>query len=297
MNNQTLDQYSCYSELTHPQQFEPQLVNLPDSVADIVNLVQHNLVHAYWLDKYQINQPFQSKFTEMQARSISEMLTILEARSGTSLLENKAPDQRLVGVCRDFSIMACMLLQTQGIAARLRCGFATYLGLREYEDHWVCEYWHQQQQRWVMVDAQLDQVHKEILDIDFDPLDVPHNRFIYAGSAWQMCRANLAESSSFGIFNFTGWPIIKGNLIRDVFALNQIELLAWDCGWGILPSYLVDIADDKEWLLLDELANISHGSDFSKAQQACDKQAAIALPSDWRWSQAPSIAELLRHYQ
>ena len=39
-----------------------------------------------------------------------------------------------------------------------------------FEDHWVCQYWHASQARWVMVDFQLDALQQQVLQPDFDPL-------------------------------------------------------------------------------------------------------------------------------
>ena len=38
-------------------------------------------------------------------------------------------------------------------------------------DHWVCEWWDAPAARWVRTDAQLDEVWRERLGIDFDVLD------------------------------------------------------------------------------------------------------------------------------
>jgi hypothetical protein len=39
------------------------------------------------------------------------------------------------------------------------------------------------------VDAQLDELQREVLKIPFDPLDVTRDQFIVGGRAWQMCRS------------------------------------------------------------------------------------------------------------
>jgi hypothetical protein len=42
--------------------------------------------------------------------------------------------------------------------------------------------------RWILVDAQLDAVQRETFKPGFDPLDVPRDGFIVAGDAWRQCR-------------------------------------------------------------------------------------------------------------
>ena len=91
-----------------------------------------------------------------------------------------------------------------------------------YEDHWVAEYWSAAQRRWVLVDAQLDDLQCAALQPDFDPLDVPRDRFIVGGAAWQMCRSGQADPERFGIFDMRGLGFIRGDFLRDVAALNRV---------------------------------------------------------------------------
>ena len=95
-------------------------------------------------------------------------------------------------------------------------------------DHWVTEYWNESAQRWVLVDAQLDQRQRELFGIAFDPLDVPRDQFLVAGDAWQLCRGGKADPGAFGILDMHGLWFIAGNVIRDVAALNNHEMLPWD---------------------------------------------------------------------
>jgi hypothetical protein len=80
--------------------------------------------------------------------------------------------------------MLYAILRNQGIPARARCGFGEYFLPDYYEDHWVCEYWNDDQGEWVMVDAQLDSFQQGALGIQFDPLNVLDNQFITGGKVW-----------------------------------------------------------------------------------------------------------------
>ena len=48
----------------------------------------------------------------------------------------------------------------------------------------MCEYWAEDEGRWVLVDAQLDELQCDVLKMSFDPLDVPRDQFIVGGKAW-----------------------------------------------------------------------------------------------------------------
>src|SRR6202008_1965026 len=67
-------------------------------------------------------------------------------------------------------------------------------------------------------------------------LDVPRDQFIVAAEAWTQCRTGKADSGKFGIFvgDLRGLWFIAASLIRDVAALNKMEMLPWD-GWGAMP--------------------------------------------------------------
>ncbi len=96
----------------------------------------------------------------------------------------------------------------------------------------MTEYWHAAEERWVQVDAQLDELQRQVLGIRFDPLDMPHGQFVLAGAAWQMCRRGEANPDDFGIFEWKGWDFIKGDLLHDLRSLNRMEALPWDA-WGL----------------------------------------------------------------
>ena len=89
----------------------------------------------------------------------------------------------------------------------------------------MAEYWNPAQTRWVLVDAQLDRFQCDAMYIPFDPLDVPRDQFIVGGRAWQMCRRGEADPEHFGIFDMHGLGFVRGDFVRDVAALNKVELL------------------------------------------------------------------------
>lgn len=288
--------YKGASEFTDLGIHGSVLHNLPDDIGGLCEFVQNLLIHAYWLEKYDCQIDDSAKYAEMQARYTKEIFDIALSKSQGPLSETREPQDRVVSICRDFSLILCSILRAKGIPARTRCGFATYLTPDHFEDHWICEYWNEDESRWVMVDAQLDEVHLKVLNVDFDPLDVPSSRFLYAGEAWKLCRSGKASPEKFGILNLTGFPFIKGNLIRDLFSLNKVELLGWDTGWGILQEYVGPIQSDAEMELLDELAIVSSTSDVSKAKHAVETLQAIRFPANWSLSEAPSITDLYAQY-
>lgn len=227
---------------------------LPKDIEGLTKSIQGLMIHIFWLDRYGVKMPDARK-AEVQIRPAAQKLERILKLDASSLESPRLPENRLVSNCRDFSVMLATVLRHQGIPARARCGFATYFQPEHFEDHWVCEYWNAKDGCWVMIDGQLDDIHVKCLNIDFDPLDVPHDRFIVAGKAWKMCRKGHADPHAFGIFDLNGLSFVRGNFVRDIASLNKVELLPWD-SWGIME------ARDGE-LTPDDLATLDFMADLT----------------------------------
>ncbi len=226
--------YRFYAEqgiITDPSEYADKLQNLPRDISALVKVVQGLLIHVFWTERYGLNLSEERK-QEGQLRKVRLQLQRIFELDGSPLQNPRPLERRLAGNCRDFATLLCSFLRSQGIPARARCGFGAYFRPGTYEDHWVCEYWHEGEKRWVLVDAQLDDLQRKVLGIRFDNLDVPRNEFIVGGKAWHWCRQGKADPNDFGIFDMRGLGFIRGDFVRDIAALNKVELLPWDC-WGL----------------------------------------------------------------
>ncbi len=113
------------------------------------------LVHIFWAERYGLSLPEERK-QEVALRSVAEKLERLLELDSRPLDKARPLEMRLVGNCRDFSVLLASILRHHGTPARARCGFGAYFMPDHYEDHWVCEYWNGAKERWTLVDAQLD---------------------------------------------------------------------------------------------------------------------------------------------
>ena len=181
---------------------------------------------------------------------MDDILACVLKHDGAPLATPRPAAKRAVGVCRHFTLLLVTILRAKGFAARARCGFGAYFDKGKFIDHWVGEYWNGK--RWVMVDAQMDEVQKKLFAVDFDPLDVPRGRFVIAGDAWAMCRAGKADPARFGILDMGGWWFIAGNIVRDLAALNDVVMLPWDV-WGAMPQP----GQDADFVRFDGLAELT----------------------------------------
>ena len=251
-----LTYFAQYGKMTDPGPYANLYSDLPSDTPALVQTVQGLMVHVFWGERYGLNLTEERK-AEVQLRSMERRLARTLELDPSPLTAPRANEQKIVGNCRDFSVTLASMLQSKGIPARPRCGFGAYFLPNHYEDHWVCEYWNQAEERWVLVDAQLDELQRDVLEISFNTLDVPRDQFIVGGAAWRMCRKGDANADQFGIFDMHGIDFVKGDFIRDVASLNKLELLPWDC-WGmILMDYATLPPDDLS--MLDRLADLTYG--------------------------------------
>lgn len=174
------------------------------------------------------------------------MLDRILALDDRPLSAGRPIDKRLVGRCHHFMQLMVGILRRKGIPARARCGFGSYFNPPQFEDHWVCESWNATTARWALVDVQFDDIWRTKLKIDHDILDVPRDRFLVAGDAWAQCRGGQADPAKFGIefVNLRGLWYIAGNVVREVAALNKVEMLPWDV-WGAQPRPNEKLDDDQ----------------------------------------------------
>lgn len=268
----TLDDYRAPVGLTDAGHLTRLFDGLPQDVAGLAETVQGLLMHWHISPAYGV-EISEAQLAEPHIRGVEPMLAQIVAHDARPLSQARPENERLVTVCRHFTLLHVAMLRRRGIAARARCGFAAYFQPGRFLDHWVSEYWHEAERRWVMVDAQLDARQRALFKIGFDPLDVPRDQFLVAGHAWELCRAGKADPDTFAILDLHGLWFIAGNVIRDVAALNNHEMLPWDV-WGAMPK-----ADSEiDLRLIDQLAALTRRPDIDLAalrQAYADSRVAV----------------------
>lgn len=281
MSSLPTDFYRTHDLFTDPGDHAHLYDNLPDDVAALRDVVQGIQVHVFWLERYEVTLSEERKST-VGLRTMAQKLPAIMALADQPLTEQRPIEQRLVGNCRDFSLLLCSLLRHKGIPARARCGFGVYFISDHFEDHWVCEYWNRDQNRWIMVDAQLDEFQCKQMKVPFDPMDVPRDQFITGGKAWQMYRNGEEDPNKFGIFEWHGINFIRGNLVRDFLALNNIVILPWD-GWGTMQENDDDAAK-VEIPFADRLAELTLAGDdsFAELRNVFEQDPRLHIPADYQ---------------
>jgi hypothetical protein len=273
--------YASQGIVTQPGEYAFTLDNLPTDIALICQLIQGFMIHGHWLDRYKALIPKDRQESEMNLRTVRRQLARIQELDNRPLTIPRLNDNKLVGTCRDFATIMAAILRHQGIPARARCGFGLYFMPGHYEDHWVCEYWQASENRWIMADAQIDLFQKDILGVQFDTTDMPPGMFITGGQAWQLCRSGKADPEIFGIFEYHGLDFIAANVVRDILALNKIEILPWD-DWPLIKN-LKDFTPEH-FQLIDSIAETTLAKDNSieHVRSIYENTPALQPSADWQ---------------
>ena len=282
VNNALLSYYAHPGMMTDPRDLAFMFAELPTEVGELCRVVQQNLLHVYWAERYGRTPSEQDKET-LNLRSVYQKLQRMRHVDVLPLTEPRPVAERQIGNCRDFTLLLTAMLRYQGVPARARCGFGAYFMPDHYEDHWVAEVWNGA--RWMLVDAQLDELQCEALHLTFDPLDVPRDQFVVAGAAWQKCRRGEARPEDFGIFDMHGWWFIWGNVVRELLAFNKVEILPWDYEIGFFTHRLEDPLppEGPELAEYDRMAALTVAGDPAflalRNLYACEPQ--LHVPAAW----------------
>jgi hypothetical protein len=268
--------YSSHGPMTDPRQHAHLFSDLPEEVPALVKTIQGLQVHIFWAKAYHLELDA-ARESEVTIRPVWRKLPRLLELDPAPLIQPRPSEKKLVGNCRDFTVFTVSMLRSKGIPARSRCGFGTYFNPGKFEDHWVLEYW--DEQRWVMVDAQLDELQQRALNLRFDPLDMPPGAFVTGGEAWLMARRGEADPDCFGIFEYKGMDFIKGNLLRDLAAFNKFEVLPWDF-WGWLERPAAEMPE-ADLALLDQAAQICAQADVTAALALYAQSPQFIAPLEW----------------
>jgi hypothetical protein len=249
--------YATHGLITNPGAYASLLDSLPRDLPGLCHVVRGLVVHYHADAVVDCDLP-PERFDEVRTRFLASMLERLVELDPQPLTVTRLPERRLIGCCRDAATLTCAVLRHHGVPARVRVGFASYLDPTLSVDHWLMEWWDDERQRWIAVDAEREAPVVSADGSTFEPADVPRDQFLVAGQAWQACRAGDENPSRFGYDpETTGMGVIRNNLLHDLACLNRMELTPWDF-WGLSLTEFERHTEDEP-ALLDHVATLTQG--------------------------------------
>ena len=108
--NQTLAYFSQHGPISNPGAYISLFENPPASISDLVKLVQGVTVHVFWAERYGLNVP-PERMEELQLRSMQRRLAHTMELDPSPLTEPRPLEKKLLGNCRDHSLLLAALLR------------------------------------------------------------------------------------------------------------------------------------------------------------------------------------------
>ncbi len=220
---------------------------------------------------------------EINTRYADAMFALLLGRGEQALGRARRAPDRMVGCCRDATILFVALARHKGIPARARVGFAAYFHPGWLCDHVVAEVWDAAAGRWRLVDAEMDSGWTpELNGRPVDWLDLADDQFVTGPRAWQAARAGKSDPDrhvvavDLQVPALRGWPYLAHNVIHDLAALNKTEMLLWDA-WGMQFGHGDGPVPEADAALLDEVCARTTDPEVSR-----DDIAALADRDEFR---------------
>ena len=272
--------YSTHGKISDPGERAALLSVLPSDPERLAAAVSTLILHRLFVAPLGVT-PHPASADDVESRTISLILDRILARDAAPLHVPRPPARRFIGICRDYTLLACSVLRQHGVPARARVGFASYFTPSFNEDHWVCEY--HGGDRWRLFDPELSERVAAYFKIPFAPGDVPRDRFLTAGDAWLRVRRSALDPATCGLSSdgLHGAWFVAGNVVRDLAALNKREMLAWD-SWGLMREWTRDEPiPDAAAARLDTVAALTASSppDWKAVREMYESDERLRVPA------------------
>lgn len=255
-------QTSCFTDLGYYKEFAK---NLPDDIEKLCALQRMQIIHPVilqnanegiedkdawiWGNLNQISPTrliYEEDYFPTAQSMIAELL-----RKNSNYNTEREPKDKIHITCRGQAILLASILKAKGIPARARSGFAGYIrNDGTYWDHWITEYFDENEERWKLVDAD-EHCPGENLD------DVPFEKYLFGAEAWLSVRNGKYKEES---IVYASEPVTLGlkAAIRGVF-YDFHSLMNDEIIFLHVPQYICqknyDLSEE-ELKELDDLAEL-----------------------------------------
>ena len=251
--------YSTQSRNTDPGKYAYLYNGIPGDVAGVVNVVQGVILNIAKVENDNIQISKRRVSREINLNRVEDILENISKMDDRPLTIARHVSKQSVAICAHFAMLTCSILRHKHIPSRCRGGFENYYSATRHHDHWICEYWRAEENRWVRIDPEIDEAMRRGLNITFNSLDLPEGTFLTGADVWRFCRSGDADPTHFGIKGdgwLGGWDFVLNELVLDFMALNKVELLPWD-GNRLSERDISRLRKD-EFLLLDRAAELAN---------------------------------------
>jgi hypothetical protein len=205
MEQNLFDYYRTFSQFTYPGLYQENLQrDLPTDIGQAGRLVKQQVIHSLSLsasrEGVQTNPaygnirevPWYRQGEDDYFPTAVAMLAELYRRDPRGFVPDRAVENKLIITCRAVAILMATILKTRGIPTRVRAGYAPYIRSDRMETHWITQYRHTPEKRWITIDADTSLENRP-----FDPFDMPPETFHFGANAWLAVREGRQDASLF----------------------------------------------------------------------------------------------------
>lgn len=267
MNKKILDFYkqtSLYTDLGLYKEFAKQL---PNDIDELCVLQRMQIIHPFAYSDLDIRKQSKCFWGDMTKVPITRLdyeddlfptaLSMVHEllRKDNEYHNDRKAEDKIHVTCRGQAILLASILKAKGYSARVRSGFAPYI---KYDgvnyDHWITEYFDENKNRWVLVDAD---EHCPNHVMRFDLNDIPRNKFIFGAEAYLGMRNKKYKNEEIYYASDPATLGLKASirgLFYDFHSLMNDEIIFLH-----LPKYIQDKKfelSEEEYVELDNLAEL-----------------------------------------
>ncbi|MEV6970576.1 transglutaminase domain-containing protein [Hamadaea sp. NPDC051192] len=254
-----MKQYARHSAYTDPGPFGALLDALPSDIPGLTAAVRNTVIHY----RHSGEKLPDEHFLEINNRWVERILATDQERHPYALAEPREVTDRVLGCCRDYTLLTVAGLRQHGIPARSRIGFANYFRENYHHDHVVVEYWNGD--RWVWVDSQLDPGPSWPFDVQDMPRPATGAPFVTAAEVWTAFRKGEADPWNYGIGpdQPVGGPwFIFDYVLIELAHRQREEILLWDAFGAMSGDFADEMStEDPRVALADEIAALLIAAD------------------------------------
>ncbi len=263
--------YLEVSTYTYAGAYKNYFISLPDDIPTLVKLVCGQVIHPSFFftpvlksleDKYfgKLSSFQKNRFLNEDELFITAtaMTAELFRLDESGFIEGKDVTRRLSVSCRQASVLMTAILKAKNIPCRSRAGFVDFGDDgSSYVEHWVNEYWNDNEKRWVLMDV--DGYYEFESRFGYSQFDLPARKFICGAEAWLGIREGTIGKNKLIVDESEPGQGVYSYLMMDFHSLMNNEIFYY-----FLPKHLYNnyakITED-ELGELDDLARLVKNPD------------------------------------
>ena len=119
MTIQLISNYRQFDPSTDPGQYIYMYKDLPESLGDLCDLIQKQLVHPWDGSP----QPEGRKYEPRNNYRVKDILAQLDQMNRAGLVSERQLNERVIASCRENALLLTSILKYQGISSRVRAGW------------------------------------------------------------------------------------------------------------------------------------------------------------------------------